>query len=217
MRIEAAIRWERGDFSLDVDFSLQGDSLGIAGPTGSGKSSLLHCLAGLRKPGSGRIAIDGRVLSDTASGIMVPAHRRGLGVVFQEGRLFPHLSARENILYAPGARGESRAALFRDIVDAFKLTALLESRATRLSGGERQRVALARALMARPDALLLDEPFSSQDQASRVRALSLVAMLRERWGIPIVIVSHDERDLRGLAKSVICLRRGRIAAVEESK
>jgi len=216
MRLEAAIRAERGRFTLDVDFSLDGESFGIAGPTGSGKTSLLHALAGLARPTSGRVVMDGRILFDSASGVFVPPHGRGIGVVFQEGRLFPHLSAEANILYAPGARREGRSGLYREIVDAFRLSRLLRSRPAGLSGGERQRVAIARALMARPRALLLDEPFSSQDAASRARASALVRTLRERWSIPVLLVSHDERDLRGLTDSIICLREGRISAVEES-
>jgi molybdate transport system ATP-binding protein len=216
MRLDAAIRIERGRFSLDVDFSLEGESFGLAGPTGSGKTSLLHALAGLAKPTAGRIAMNGRALYDSRKRVFVPAHERGIGVVFQEGRLFPHMSAQDNILYAPGARGEARAGLFQEIVEAFRLASLLGSRPARLSGGERQRVAIARALMAEPRVLLLDEPFSSQDAASRARATSLVRMLIERWKIPILIVSHDERDFKGLADSVICLKEGRITAWEET-
>jgi molybdate transport system ATP-binding protein len=216
MRLDAAIRVERGRFALDVDFGLDGDSFGIAGPTGSGKTSLLHALAGLARPSAGRVVMDGRTLFDSGSGVFVPPHERGIGVVFQEGRLFPHLSAEDNILYAPGARRESRMGLYREIVEAFRLSRLLRSRPARLSGGERQRVAIARALMARPKALLLDEPFSSQDAASRTRASALVRMLRERWSIPLLLVSHDERDLRGLTDSIICLKEGKISAVEES-
>jgi molybdate transport system ATP-binding protein len=216
MRLDAAIRVERGRFSLDVDFSLEGESFGLAGPTGSGKTSLLHALVGLAKPTAGRIALDGRALYDSQERVFVPAHERGIGIVFQEGRLFPHLCARDNILYAPGARREDKAGFFREIVDAFRLGGLLGSRPARLSGGERQRVAIARALMAQPRVLLLDEPFSSQDAASRTRATSLVRTLIERWKIPILIVSHDERDFRGLAESVICLKEGRISGWEET-
>jgi molybdate transport system ATP-binding protein len=214
MRLEARMRFPRGRFELDVDLCLEGDSFGIAGPTGSGKSTLLHALAGLLRPASGAIRMDGKALYDSDWDIFLPPRERGLGLVFQDGRLFPHLSAEANILFAPGAKREIRSGLYGEIVEAFRLGPLLRSRPARLSGGERQRVALARALMARPRALLLDEPFSAQDAASRTRSIALVRELKERWRIPLVIVSHDSRDFRGLADSVLCMAKGRAVAVE---
>ncbi|MFP4126377.1 MAG: ATP-binding cassette domain-containing protein, partial [Alphaproteobacteria bacterium] len=155
--LAARVRKTLGGFTLDVDIDapLDDGALGLVGPSGSGKSTLLACLAGHLKPDAGRIAVGERVLFDRARRLDVPPARRGVGMVFQEALLFPHLSVRANLRY--GARGRE-PALFARVIDALGVGDLLDRRPGALSGGERQRVALGRALLARPRLLLLDEP-----------------------------------------------------------
>ncbi len=215
MKLDARVKLSRGRFDLDLDFSFEGGAFGIAGSTGSGKSTLMQSLAGLVRPEAGRIVLDGRLLFDSEKGVNVRAHKRRVGLVFQEGRLFPWMSVERNIRYAPlffGAQEGQRR--YEEIVEAFRLAPLLRSPAARLSGGERQRVALARALMAGPQLLLLDEPFASQDRTSRARMAAYIKILRERWDIPIILVSHAERDLLELTEAVLCLEQGRVTAGE---
>jgi molybdate transport system ATP-binding protein len=207
----ARVRKSFDGFTLDVEVEtpLEG-AVGLVGASGSGKSTLLACLAGHLAPDDGRIAIGGDVLFDRAARLDVPPARRGVGMVFQEALLFPHLSVRANLLY--GARGRE-PALFARVIDALGLGALLERRPGALSGGERQRVALGRALLARPRLLLLDEPLASVDEARRTAALTLLRGLGRELDMRLLYVSHLEAEIAQLTRAVITLSGGRLETV----
>src|SRR5262245_32798533 len=184
---------ERGSFQLDVAFEAPGAAVtALFGRSGSGKTTLMSVLSGLLSPERGRIALDGETLLDTARGINLPAERRALGYVFQDGRLFPHLSVRGNLNYGL-RRAQQRPAQIglSGVVELLGLGGLLERRVAGLSGGERQRVALARALLMQPRALLLDEPLASLDAARKDEVLPYFERLRDEHRLPIIYVSHS--------------------------
>jgi molybdate transport system ATP-binding protein len=173
--LEVAARHRFGDFQLDTGFRSDAGLTALFGRSGSGKSSLISIIAGLVRPQQGRIVLDGRVLLDTDAGVFVPAHRRRIGYVFQEGRLFPHLTVRQNLLYGrwftPAAE---RSGRLDDIVALLGIGALLGRRPALLSGGEKQRVAIGRALLANPRLLLMDEPLASLDEARKSEILPYI-------------------------------------------
>ena len=189
----------------------------IIGRSGSGKSTLLLGLAGLLKPSRGHLRLNGATLYDAADGIDLPPERRALGVVFQEGRLFPHLSVRHNLLYGAKRAAARRAATsagprFDDVVELLGVAPLLARRPHTLSGGERQRVAIGRALLARPQALLMDEPLASLDPARRHELLGYLAELPRHFGLPIVYVTHQMDEVLRLAEQVVVMSEGRTVA-----
>jgi molybdate transport system ATP-binding protein len=202
-----------GEFSLQVAFTSDGRVTGLFGSSGAGKTSLINIIAGLLPPDRGNIAIDSETLDDTAAGIHVPAHRRRIGYVFQDARLFPHLDVRQNLDY--GRRMNRLAddpAQRKRVTDLLDIGGLLDRRPGRLSGGERQRVALGRALLAQPRLLLLDEPLGSLDEERKLEILPYLVRLRDEADIPMVYVSHDPDEMRQLATQVVMLKRGRLAA-----
>ncbi len=211
--LTADLQAQRGGFDLQVSLSCPDNTgvLAVAGPSGAGKSSLLRCLAGLTRPDAGRLVLGGQVVFDRAAGIDVPAHKRGLGVVFQEPRLFPHLTVRDNLLFSQ-APNRAPALSLDAVVDRLGIGALLARRPRALSGGEAQRVALGRALLSAPRMLLLDEPVSSVDPARRGVLLPFLRSLPARHGIPLVLVTHDLDTLLGLADRVAVLEGGAVVA-----
>jgi len=202
-----------GEFSIDVSFTSEGRVTGLFGASGAGKTSLINMIAGLLRPDRGIIAIDGETLDDTAAGGHVPAHRRRIGYVFQDARLFPHLDIRQNLDYGRRMnRLPEDRAQHKRVTDLLDIGGLLERRPGQLSGGERQRVALGRALLSKPRLLLLDEPLGSLDEGRKEEILPYLVRLRDE-GIPMVYVSHDAAELRQLATTqVVMLRRGRVVA-----
>jgi molybdate transport system ATP-binding protein len=203
-----------GQFAIAARFEAAGGVSALFGPSGSGKTTLVNMIAGLLRPDRGRIALDDIVLFDSVAGIDMPAHRRRIGYVFQEGRLFPHLSVAANLDY--GRRMNSlpadQAEMLR-IVEPLDIRHLLDRRPGKLSGGERQRVAVGRALLMRPRLLLLDEPLASLDTARKREILPYLERLRDVSGVPMVYVSHHSGELRRLANTVVRLDAGRVAAV----
>ena len=202
-----------GDFALQASFTSEGRVTGLFGASGAGKTSLINIIAGLLKPDRGIIAIDGDVLDDTSIGLHVPAHRRRIGYVFQDARLFPHLDVRGNLDY--GRRMNRLAddpAARKRVIDLLDIGELLDRRPGKLSGGERQRVAFGRALLSKPRLLLLDEPLGSLDEDRKLEILPYLVRLRDEARIPMVYVSHDAAELRQLATQIVMLRHGRIAA-----
>ncbi|MEO1775218.1 MAG: ATP-binding cassette domain-containing protein [Pseudomonadota bacterium] len=209
--IEVDVTLTQGTFTLQTAFVAPFDGvLGIVGPSGSGKSTLFACLAGLRRPERGRIVMGGQVLFDSTAGIDLSPRDRGLGIVFQDGLLFPHLSVRRNLTYGM-RRFDER--LFRRVVAVLGLEPLLTRRPPRLSGGERQRVAIGRALLARPRMLLMDEPLAALDPARKEEVLQLLRALRAETGVPMLYISHAPEEIRRLADSVIALRAGRLGNI----
>jgi molybdate transport system ATP-binding protein len=203
-----------GDFHIKASFGGEGRVTGLFGASGAGKTSLINMIAGLLRPDRGVIAIDGEILDDTSARVYVPAHRRRIGYVFQDARLFPHLDVRQNLDYGRRMNrvvdDPARRARVTDLLD---VGGLLDRRPGQLSGGERQRVALGRALLAQPRLLLLDEPLGSLDDERKVEILPYLVRLRDEANIPMVYVSHDANEMRQLATSVVMLNRGRVTGL----
>jgi molybdate transport system ATP-binding protein len=201
-------------FSLDAGFTSERGITALFGRSGSGKTSMIRMIAGLTRPDEGRISLDGEVLTDTAKRIFVARHRRRFGYVFQEARLFPHLSVRQNLAYgrwfAPkGGRGES----LERIVDLLDIEGLLGRGPQHLSGGEKQRVAIGRALLSSPRLLLMDEPLAALDEARKAEVMPFLERLRDEMDIPIVYVSHSVSEVARLADQVVVMQDGRVQAV----
>ena len=202
-----------GDFSLQASFASEGRVTGLFGASGAGKTSLINMIAGLLKPDRGVVTLDGETLDDTSARVHVPPHRRRIGYVFQDARLFPHLDVRQNLDYGRRMnRLADNSAQRKRVVELLDIGDLLGRRPGQLSGGERQRVAFGRALLSKPRLLLLDEPLGSLDEGRKVEILPYLVRLRDEAGIPMVYVSHDAAELRQLATQIVLLRRGQIAA-----
>ncbi|WP_370154462.1 molybdenum ABC transporter ATP-binding protein [Ferrovibrio sp.] len=214
MSLEIALRHRQGDFALDAAFSCAGGITALFGRSGAGKTTLVNLIAGLERPnGGGRIAIDGRVLVDTDAGLFVPPHRRRIGYVFQEGRLFPHLDVRRNLLYGRVfARDRRDAIAFDEVIGLLGIGDLLDRRTGGLSGGEKQRVAIGRALLARPQVLLMDEPLAALDAARKEEILPYLERLRAQLRLPVVYVSHALPEVLRLADQLVLLEEGRVRA-----
>jgi molybdate transport system ATP-binding protein len=198
-------------FVLDASFTSSGGVTALFGRSGSGKTSLVRAIAGLSNPQSGRIEIDGEVLLDTERGIFVPMHRRRFGYVFQEARLFPHLSVRQNLLYgrwfAPRA---GQADNFAHVVELLGIGPLLDRGPGNLSGGEKQRVAIGRALLSSPRLLLMDEPLAALDDERKAEILPYLERLRDETAMPIVYVSHSVAEVARLSDRVVMMSDGRV-------
>jgi molybdate transport system ATP-binding protein len=185
----------------------------LFGPSGAGKTSVVNMIAGLVTPDRGAITLDDTVLFDAAKGIDLPPHRRRIGYVFQEGRLFPHMSVRQNLDYGRWMSGRPRdAGEFERIATLLDIGHLLDRRTRMLSGGERQRIAVGRALLVRPRLLLLDEPLASLDAAHKREILPYLVRLRDDAGVPIVYVSHSAAEVRRIATNVVRLDAGHVVA-----
>ena len=209
-----------GSFHLKLDVSVPSSGVtALFGRSGAGKSSVVSLLAGLLKPDSGYVKVGDTVLFDSAAGLSVPPEQRRLGYVFQEGRLFPHLSVRNNLLF--GHRriaAEERRVGFDEVVALLDIAPLLDRRPRDLSGGEKQRVAIGRALLASPKLLLMDEPLASLDAERKNEIIPFIEKLRDSFGIPIVYVTHDLGEIVRLADRVILMSEGAAAftgSVEE--
>ena len=201
------------DFDLDVAFENEAGITCLFGRSGAGKSLTISLIAGLARPDRGRIVLDGRTLVDTEAGTFVPTHRRRVGLVFQDPRLFPHLSIKQNLLYGrmfPGKIPEH--VPFDKVVETLGIGHLLRRRPGGLSGGEKQRVSIGRALLASPALLLMDEPLASLDTERKLEILPLIESLRDAFGVPIVYVSHAVDEVARLAARVVVLDAGRVVA-----
>lgn len=187
-----------------------GQLAALVGPSGSGKTTILRAIAGLWRPVRGRVVVDGTVWLDTAAGISVPTHRRRVGMVFQSYALFPHMSALDNVAAAMGERPRAeRIARARELLRLVHLEGLEGRKPGELSGGQQQRVAVARALAREPAVLLLDEPFSAVDRATRQRLYREIAELRRLLSMPVLLVTHDLEEAMLLADRLTVLHRGR--------
>jgi len=201
-----------GEFTLDAQFASEAGATVLFGPSGAGKTSVINMIAGLTKPDRGRITLDGETLFDAAARIDVPAWRRRIGIVFQEGRLFPHLSVRHNLDYGRWMSGHADAQEFARVTGLLDIGHLLDRRPGKLSGGERQRVAVGRALLMRPRLLLLDEPLASLDAARKQDILPYLERLRDEARVPIIYVSHDAAEVGRIATRVVRLDGGKVVA-----
>lgn len=211
--IHARVEKRLGAFRLEAEVEAGPGVTALYGPSGGGKTTLLACIAGVLAPDAGVIRLGAETLLDTARGVRVPPERRRIGVVFQEPRLFPHMTVRANIAY--GARLLSRAERPRDedeVVNMLSLGRLLDRRPDALSGGERRRAAIARALLAAPRALLMDEPLAHVDQEGKDRLLPYLQRLRAYAKIPILYVTHDLAEVTALADACVVLGEGKVVA-----
>ncbi len=211
--IEIDVRWARDAFRLEVAVRTEARAVALFGRSGAGKSTVIGLVAGLLRPDAGRIVVAGQTLVDVSAGVFVPAHKRRVGLVFQDALLFPHYSVRQNLLYGARFRGRDAAAPALDAVaDLLGIAGLLDRRPGRLSGGERQRVAIGRALLSAPRLLLLDEPLASLDVERRLEIMPYLARLRDELRIPMIYVSHAVDEVARLAEEVIVLSEGRVLA-----
>lgn len=203
----------RPDFTLSASFNAESGITALFGPSGSGKSTIIRLLAGLERPDHGVISLGEQVLVDTTRKTFVPAHRRRIGLVFQDAQLLPHLSVRGNLTYGRffTPSGERRIGL-DPVVAVLGIEHLLERRPATLSGGERQRVAIGRALLASPRLLLMDEPLASLDQARKVEILPFIEGLRDEFRVPVIYVSHAVDEVARLASRVVRLDQGHVIA-----
>ena len=213
MTISVDIKHQLGAFTLEARFESDGRLVALFGPSGSGKTSLINLIGGLARPQQVRIVIDGRVLVDSKADIFVPPHKRRIGYVFQDARLFPHLTVSQNLRYGRFFTPASeRYADFDAVVELLGIRRLLNRRPGLLSGGEKQRVAIGRALIASPRLILMDEPLASLDEARKAEIMPYIERLRDETGIPIVYVSHSIGEVARLATDVVALAAGKVAA-----
>ena len=198
MSFDVDIEGRRGDARVAARFATGPGVTVLVGPSGVGKTSVLHMIAGLVRPARGHVRVGGVTLFD--AGVDMPVERRRVGYVFQEPRLFPHLSVRANLLY--GTAGDDRLAGTAAMLD---IAPLLDRWPRTLSGGEARRVAIGRALLSDPAFLLLDEPLSSLDPARREEAARAIERVRDEAGLPILMVTHDEREAARLGTQIVAL------------
>jgi molybdate transport system ATP-binding protein len=214
MTLAVRMRSRRGALSLDVDFTAPGRGLtALFGPSGSGKSTIINAIAGMIRPDFGRICLGDDVLFDSERGIDMPIRRRRIGYVFQDGRLFPHMTVRSNLLY-----GWRRAADRADwmevdrLIEVLGIRPLLNRRPLALSGGEKQRVALGRALLTQPRLLLMDEPLAALDGQRKAEILPYIERLRDDVGVPLVYVTHAAEEVVRLADLMVLIDQGKMVA-----
>ena len=218
MKLTATIKKKLPGFSLDVDFDADNDPLGLLGASGSGKSMTLRCIAGLDKPDSGRIVLNGNVLFDSEKGINIPCRKRKIGFLFQNYALFPHMTVRGNIGFAlEDLEKEQRDSIVQSMIKIVKLEGLEKRVPSQLSGGQQQRVALARALAINPEALLLDEPFSALDDHLRSHMLKqLMDILLEFHGITLFVTHNIDESYR-VCKNLVVLNGGSVEAIDKKE
>ncbi|MEZ5660301.1 MAG: molybdenum ABC transporter ATP-binding protein [Burkholderiaceae bacterium] len=210
MTLSVQITHRFSTFALDVRFDAPAGVTVLFGRSGSGKTSVVHAMAGLLRPQHARIVLDDDVLVDTQRGVWVPPHHRRLGVVFQESRLFPHLDVEQNLRYGHRGASPGQAESWSRVIEILGIGHLLRRRPGALSGGERQRVAIGRALLSGPRMILADEPLASLDEARKAEILRLFERLRDEISVPIVYVSHSPTEVARLATTVVVLEQGRV-------
>ena len=214
MELHLQLCKQQGDFTLELDLKVSGERIGIFGPSGSGKSTLVNLLAGLTRPDSGQILLDGQPLFDSSKRVNLPPHRRRIAMVFQQHGLFPHLTVRKNLLYGhQRCPADEQRIELGEVVEVLEIGDLLEQMPETLSGGQSQRVALGRAILSSPRLLLMDEPLSALDDDLRYRIIPYLKLVSERFRIPFVFISHSLVEMRLMAEQVAVLENGRLAGV----
>jgi molybdate transport system ATP-binding protein len=205
------IRLPLGAFTLEIDATFDRLITGVFGPSGAGKTSLLDLIAGLRRPISGKVQMDGTVLFDAGIPLHLPPRFRRIGYVPQDLALFPHLNVRANLLYGYRRQfAENPSITFPHVIEVMEISTLLERSVTSLSGGEQQRVGFARAILSAPRLLLLDEPMSSLDSRLKTRLIPFLHRIRDEFQIPFLYVTHDAAELVALCDEVLVLERGHL-------
>ncbi|SEM84757.1 molybdate transport system ATP-binding protein [Gemmobacter aquatilis] len=211
MSLQVTLHHRLPGFTLDACFEAPPGVTALFGRSGAGKTTLVNAVAGLLRPDAGRIALNDTLLFDSAARVNLPPHRRRIGYVFQEGRLFPHLTVRQNLLYGRWfAPRTSTGADFDRIVALLDIAALLPRRPATLSGGEKQRVAIGRAILSNPALLLLDEPLAALDAARKAEILPYLERLRDETGLPMLLVSHALAEVARLATTLVLIEAGQV-------
>lgn len=206
MSFDIAVSKRLGERDINVDFRSDAKLTAIIGPSGCGKTSLLNMVAGLLRPDEGYIAVSGDSLFDKAKHIDLLIEERRVGYVFQDGRLFPHMRVRDNLLYSSRVRGkEGQAAKLDEMASFLGIEGLLNRWPGSLSGGEAQRVALGRTLLSDPDFLLMDEPLGALDMARREEIMEMIERIRDKMALPILYVSHDPKEVERLSDNIIIM------------
>jgi molybdate transport system ATP-binding protein len=212
--LDLCVQKTLGEFRIDTEFvSSKAGVTALLGSSGAGKTSVINMVAGLVRPDKGRIIVNGRKLFDSGAGLDLPPEKRRIGYIFQDGRLFPHLSVRSNLTY--GMRltpSKARYVTLDQVVELLGIGHLLNRRPANLSGGEKQRVAIGRALLTSPSLLLMDEPLASLDLARKAEVLPFIARLARELSIPILYVSHSLNEVLNLADTIVLLDSGRVVA-----
>jgi molybdate transport system ATP-binding protein len=209
--IEVQARLKRKHFELDASLQLSQRVTAIYGPSGAGKSTLLSIIAGITQPDSGRIVIDGECLFDSDMRINKPIHQRKIGLVFQDGRLFPHLTVEHNLSYALNFTPvENQQFQLKQIVALLEIGHLLKQRPHQLSGGEKQRVALGRALLSSPRLLMLDEPLASLDGRLKSQILPFLKLVANEINIPMIYISHSKEEIMQITNNLIDIQLGKV-------
>ena len=216
MSLRVALRHRFPGFDLDVDFETPTGVTALYGRSGSGKTTIVNAVAGLLRPDAGTIVVDGVTMTDTGTGLFLPPHKRRIGYVFQEGRLFPHMSVRSNLTYGARFAGHRDEAEFDRIVDLLGIADLLDRRPSKLSGGEKSRVALGSDILSKPRLLLLDKPLAALHEARKAEILPYFERLRDETGLPILYVSHSPSEVARLATTVVLIDGGHVAAIGEA-
>ncbi len=210
--LRISVQKKLAGFELAADFESDSGVTALFGRSGAGKTTVVNAIAGLVRPDRGCIEVNGDCLFDSSRGIDVPVERRRVGYVFQEGRLFPHLTVRGNLEYGHRLAGGGHYTTWTQVVDLLGLEHLLERRSANLSGGEKQRVAIGRALLASPRVLLMDEPLASLDQLRKGEILQYIERLHEEINIPIIYVTHAVEEIVRLADIVVLMAAGKVTA-----
>lgn len=209
--IEIQVSLKRQQFKLDVDLRLEHRVTALFGPSGSGKSTLLGIIAGIIQPDSGRIEIDGECIFNKQDHINKPMHQRKIGLVFQDSRLFPHLTVEDNLSYAlQFLTAQNQHFQLKNIVELLELGNLLKQRPHQLSGGEKQRVALGRALLSSPKLLLLDEPLASLDERLKKQILPFLKIVADEINVPMIYISHSREEIMQITNNLINIEFGKI-------
>ncbi|MDI9466568.1 MAG: ATP-binding cassette domain-containing protein [Syntrophomonadaceae bacterium] len=212
--LKASIQRKLWHFDLNVSFQVEvGQILVLWGPSGAGKTTILECLAGLCTPNSGEIELNGRMLFSSQQKVNLPSRQRGIGYLFQNYALFPHMTVEDNVRFGLKAQrisSRQQKVFYQDLMDSFGVGHLLKRYPSQLSGGEQQRVALARALVVNPRLLLLDEPFSALDRETKLALRQQIISLHQQWKIPMILVTHDQEDAQKLGDVFINLNHGQI-------
>lgn len=218
MQLSMKVEKKIGEFTLNAESILAGERIGIFGPSGSGKSTLVKLLAGLLKPDSGEIILNGECLFNSSKGINLPPQQRRIAMVFQQHSLFTHLNVQNNLLYGyKRSPPEFRVVDFDTLLSVLQLDHLLERSVTTLSGGEQQRVALGRAILTNPRLLLMDEPLSALDDSLRFQIIPYLRSVSEQFGIPYLFISHSLVEMRLMTDTVLALERGVVTGQSSSE
>lgn len=209
MSLDVSFKLDRGD-GVELSFKAGPGITALFGRSGAGKTTVVDAIAGLVRPQSGHIAMDGRVLFDAQTGVNLKPHQRNMGYVFQQARLFPHMSVAGNLAYGQRRRGGANRKRLAQVAELLGIEQLLDRRPAALSGGEAARVSIGRALLSAPKMLLMDEPFAALDAPRRAEILPYLERLRDEEGLPIVYVSHNVAEVARLADTIVVLEQGRV-------